>query len=268
MHIYRCGLELLDYLFFATTERGKTFETGPFIHNYALTYALAAAGALVLPATRPRYYYEQQRPDYEGELRPLNERGTYVTPARPTRLTFRQTQFNTIKEGYSLGGKARSIAYPDWGFLRLISPGSHFVFFVLSRDPLPRRAYLRLGKFLSKARVQWWEAESVRDVPTGPFEHRGLLNWRDLVRKPTIFDLLPAALPSKLIDNARFSEGRHWIARFGQLEMALPIEMEYLPAGEDISSGTGGAPGPKAPGRDSGGKEPARPGRGRKKKLT
>jgi hypothetical protein len=40
MHLYRCDLVLHDYLFFATTERGKVAETGPFVHNYALTYAL------------------------------------------------------------------------------------------------------------------------------------------------------------------------------------------------------------------------------------
>ena len=45
MDIYRGKLELLDYVFFATVERGKVYETGAFIHNYALAYALRLASA-------------------------------------------------------------------------------------------------------------------------------------------------------------------------------------------------------------------------------
>ena len=40
MQIYRGTIELLDYVFYATVERGKVYETGAFIHNYALAYAL------------------------------------------------------------------------------------------------------------------------------------------------------------------------------------------------------------------------------------
>jgi CRISPR-associated protein Csc1 len=45
MDIYRGQLELLDYVFFATVERGKVYETGAFIHNYALAYALRLVSA-------------------------------------------------------------------------------------------------------------------------------------------------------------------------------------------------------------------------------
>jgi CRISPR-associated protein Csc1 len=45
MEVYRGALELLDYVFFATTERGKVYETGAFIHNYALAYAFRLASA-------------------------------------------------------------------------------------------------------------------------------------------------------------------------------------------------------------------------------
>jgi hypothetical protein len=33
MELYRCYITLQDYLFFATTERGKVAETGPFIRH-------------------------------------------------------------------------------------------------------------------------------------------------------------------------------------------------------------------------------------------
>ncbi|MGQ9632202.1 MAG: type I-D CRISPR-associated protein Cas5/Csc1 [bacterium] len=230
MRIYRCSLRLLDYLFFATTERGKTFETGPFIHNYALAYALAMVGAIEMPGDKPFYFYKFQKPNYEDELRPLNDPGIYITPAQPRsgRLFFRQTQFNTIREGYMFGGKERSIAYPDWGFLRMVSPGSEFVFFVMAESPIRKRSYIRLGKFLSKAGLNWWEADSVSEGK-GEFECRHLLNWRDLVDKPKIFDLLPASLPSKLVSNAHFRDSEYWIAKFKDYEVRLPRRMKFLP---------------------------------------
>ena len=70
MEIYRGKLELLDYVFFATVERGKVYETGAFIHNYALAYALRLAAA--------PYSHTVQEPHYEEELSPLNEQGIYI----------------------------------------------------------------------------------------------------------------------------------------------------------------------------------------------
>lgn len=231
MTIYRCTLELMDYLFFATTERGKTFETGPFLHNYALTYALATAGAFRLPQPPP-YGHEVQQPAYARELMPLNDMGLYVTPAKRLELRFRQTQFNTIREGYEFARKPRSIAYPDWGFLRLIAPGSRFLFFVLTEEGVRECTYIRLGKFLSKARLRWERAVSVRRQH-GDFLFEGSLNWIDLDDpKPTVFDILPAALPSKLIDNARFTNAPHWEARFEDGSIFLPANMRYRPQGE------------------------------------
>ena len=45
MHIYHCRLMLHEPLFFATREVGRLYETGRFLHNYALTYALRQASA-------------------------------------------------------------------------------------------------------------------------------------------------------------------------------------------------------------------------------
>jgi CRISPR-associated protein Csc1 len=63
MQIYRGTLELLDYVFFATLERGKVYESGAFIHNYALAYALRLAQA--------PYTHHVQQPRYAEELTPL-----------------------------------------------------------------------------------------------------------------------------------------------------------------------------------------------------
>ncbi len=91
MQIYRGTLELLDYLFYATIERGKVYETGAFVHNYALTYALGLVQS-------PSYTYSnlKQQPRYEAELTPLNGQ-IYLTPATPiSDMAYRLVQWNTL----------------------------------------------------------------------------------------------------------------------------------------------------------------------------
>lgn len=60
MQIYRGRIKLLDYVFFATVERGKIYETGAFIHNYALTYALKLAKDVP-------YTHAKQSPNYDEQ---------------------------------------------------------------------------------------------------------------------------------------------------------------------------------------------------------
>jgi len=231
MEAYRCIIELQDYLFFATTERGKTFETGAFIHNYALTYALIMAGIADFPNSGdyPAYYHEKQIPAYQEELQPFNEAGFYVTPAFPDSMRFRNTQFNTQKEGYDFGDKARSIAYPDWGFLRVICPQSTFVFYVLSGKEIGLRPqkYIRLGKFSCKAGLIWQKAGNVI-ISEGDFDFDGILNWQDLLQKPFLFNIMSGVLPSRLIQKSRFKGSACFKIEFNDSTVTLPVKMGYM----------------------------------------
>jgi len=101
-NVYRCDLTLHDYLFFASTERGKVAETSPFVHNYALTYALGWASTL--------WYNAQQKARYQDELRPIDFH--YITPARLIHGTSVVIQYNTLSERLRVD-KQRSIGYPD-----------------------------------------------------------------------------------------------------------------------------------------------------------
>jgi CRISPR-associated protein Csc1 len=233
MEVYRGALQLLDYVFFATVERGKVYETGAFIHNYALAYAFRIASA--------PYSHVIQDPHYEDELRPANERGVYITPARPLEVSHRRVQFNTITEGYGFGGKERSIGYPDWGFIRALGPGSRFELYVFVADliALPEApmfaaalnglpAYIRLGKFSGKARVRLQKSEGVEER-RGDFATNVLLNWRDLPVEPAFpGDIYTAALPTRLIANCRFADATYYLARFGEEEVRLPSSMRFL----------------------------------------
>lgn len=234
MQIYRGTLKLLDYVFYATVERGKVYETGAFIHNYALTYALG----LVRGET---YTYAQlkQSPHYLAELTPLN-RQVYLTPGTPQRIVHRLVQWNTIPEGYAFPSKAPSIGYPDWGFARVLRPGCVFTFYVLVHDDvsLPDApalrdllaggtAYVRLGKFPGKARLRLEAASKVTER-TDAFRADTLLNWRDLEVDPLVCDVLPTSLPTRLIHHAHFDDEAFYEAHFGDGVVRLPVAMRFL----------------------------------------
>jgi CRISPR-associated protein Csc1 len=234
VQIYRGTLELLDYVFYATVERGKVYETGAFIHNYALTYALG----LVRGET---YTYAQlkQSPQYQAELTPLNGR-VYLTPGTPWRVVHRLVQWNTIPERYAFPGKAPSIGYPDWGFARVLRPGCIFTFYVLVPDDvlLPDApalcdllagggAHVRLGKFLGKARLRLEAASKVIERE-GAFRADTLLNWRDLEADPLVCDVLPTSLPTRLIHHAHFDDEAFYETHFGDDVVRLPVAMRFL----------------------------------------
>src|SRR5829696_3483226 len=90
MHIYRCRIMLHEPLFFATREIGRLYETGRYLHNYALTYAL---GLVQSP-----WFHAEQVPHYADDLVPLHDI-CYVTPAAPAQVTF---QLATFKYGEEL----------------------------------------------------------------------------------------------------------------------------------------------------------------------
>lgn len=252
MDIYRGRLDLLDYVFFATVERGKVYETGAFIHNYALAYALRLAAA--------PYSHRQQKPNYLDELADLNQRGVYLTPARPIQILYRLMQWNTISERYGFGKKPQSIGYPDWGFARVLRPGSTFEFYALIADAgqVPNSpvlqgllagkvGYARLGKFPAKIRLNLTKASRV-EKKVGKYTARTvfhlnrkiegqgmsplLFNWRDIEADPVVCDVYPTALPTRLIANPQFDSGEYYIVEFGEEDRVfLPCQMRFLARG-------------------------------------
>ena len=234
MRIYRVSVELLDYVFYATTERGKVHETGAFLHNYALAYALGLA-----QGDTYTYTHVTQKPHYEEELSPLNG-VLYLTPAAPLQALYRVVQWNSTGESFVLS-RVRSAGYPDWGFARMLRPGSRFHFYLLLHDPdrLPaapalhdllagRDVRVRVGKFPAKARLRAEPARSVREG-TGDFICEAMLNWRDLAADPVVCDVVAAGRPTRLIARARFEGEPYYEAHFGPEEaVRLPKRMRFL----------------------------------------
>ncbi len=234
MHLYRGSIELLDYVFYATVERGKVYEIGAFIHNYALAYALGLARGETYTYTRLT-----QKPHYEEELTPLNGR-LYLTPAAPQSVVNRLMQWNTLREGYAYPGKPQSIGYPDWGFARIFRPGSRFTFYLFLADlsappdaPALRdllagqTARVRLGKFPAKARLQLEPANQVIEK-SGSFLANTFLNWRDLETDPQVCDVVATGLPTRLLARAQFADEPYYEAYFGPDVVRLPVRMRFL----------------------------------------
>ncbi|MEA3397093.1 MAG: type I-D CRISPR-associated protein Cas5/Csc1, partial [Chloroflexota bacterium] len=192
---------------------------------------------------------------YKPHLGALNERGVYVTPATVMgKPRFTIGQFNAQPDSYwyamgagaivtrpdggwavgagktwrivRAGGKRSKIAAesrPQYGRIRFLAIGNRAVGYILSYEPLTIPHYVRLGKFMSKARVAVTEvkAEEVeRQDATIPF----LLNPADLPPEmpPTVFDLISVP-PTPLVRNARLS-GRFYRLKDGTL---LPLGMRF-----------------------------------------
>ncbi len=215
--IYRCDLTLHDYLFFASTERGKVAETGPFVHNYALTYALGW--------TQVVWYNGVQKARYHTDLGPIQ--GRYITPARLVQGAGVIMQYNTLGEKLRTN-KPQSIGYPDWGFIKCFKPGTLFRAYVMfhEQETLPR--YIRLGKFMAKTRLDVVAAKHV-EQRQGACKVSQMLNWSDLREKPISFNVRATSLPSRLISQASFEDIAflHMTFSDGE-EVNLPLEMGYL----------------------------------------
>lgn len=193
-YAYHVQIELEDYLFFASQEKGKVAETAPLLHNYALAYALGWS-------TSP-YYHEKQKPAYAEQLCPLNEAGLYIFPASPLKVSHCLMQYNTTSEAF-LMIREQSTGFPNWGYIKCIRPESRFETYVLSHHPISFSKRIRLGKWMSLARLEVQEAALERSTGSR-CDH--LVNVQDLSLLPTYFTSLYNVLPTRLVKGAEWEE--------------------------------------------------------------
>jgi CRISPR-associated protein Csc1 len=238
MQIYAADVLLLEHTFFASREIGSLFESEPLIGNYALTYALGLAQApyrLEAGADGPRY---------AQDLAPLNAQGLYVTPAGFSRLRLALTTFNGQTDSYyyrfaqnsimTTRDKPRTMNVPQTWRLRMLGLDSRARFYLLDRDeriaagtagPLP--AYIRLGKFMSKARLTWSSALPADRVTTDATPVDGLLNGADLSDPTALlaystYNIHPAPILRDVLMHGPF-----WRFRLASETLYLPAGMEY-----------------------------------------
>ena len=224
MQVTKFHLTLHDSLYYATREMGRLYETENVIHNWALTYAL---GLIQKP-----YRSFDSVPTYKEDLAVINEAGVYVTPAKPMRYDYvistfkladnRHRPFSTVSNARKRKLGITVTNKPSFGRAKELAPESMFEFFVIGKLPDQFPKWIRLGLWMSKARIEIEDVKSSLTPKTGVFMCSHLLNPIDLPILPELYDLISMP-PVSLLQNARFN-GEY--VEFG--DVCLPTSMAYF----------------------------------------
>jgi CRISPR-associated protein Csc1 len=249
MIIYRCEIDLLEATFFSSREIGGLYQTEPLIGNYALTYALGLVSSA---------YYNNGTIGYQTDLARVNEQGVYVTPATIIGAPrFLLRTFNAQTDGYwsaygagvivgrsedgwsekrgqhwytmETDGRERRhnpTNRPQTGRIRMLAVHNRAVAYVISQVPLTLPRYIRLGKFMSKARIDSTIVDH-DEIAASERTVECLLNPADLPDdcQVALFDLVNVP-PVPLIRNALLT------GRFFRLQ-----DQALLPAGMRFNTG-------------------------------
>ncbi len=230
-------------VFFASRELSDTYYTEGAIGNYALAYAFAWVNSpyrLQGEATG--------RPTYREDLQAIAQ-SCYVLPAYPIngKVTFRFERFNALSDAYWFAmtnnrvattredlpiqrqGKKpnsfRASNFPQTGRLRMIERGNKFQTLVFGNYELPD--YIRLGKFMSKVKVNVLSEFDVTVLPKGEYQSQNYLSVADL---PTDIEVLSFDLismpPASLLKKLHF-RGAAW--QVG--EMVVPAGLHFCGGG-------------------------------------
>ena len=234
MHIYSCEFELMENLFFASREVNNFFQTEPVIGNYALAYALGLCHA---------GYHNDGEITYASDLESLNSEEIYVTPGTlKKKARFTVHQFNALSDSYwfqmeqnaisvnrqrILNAKlrARPTNFPQIGRIKMLSIGNRGVFYLTSRKEFQVPRYIRLGKFMSKAKISA-RKQSYREAYAENADYPYYLNPNDLPSEIQIgmFDMLNIR-PTPLIRQVQLSGNFYQLA--GGTGIHLPAGMKF-----------------------------------------
>ncbi len=223
MHLYPCRLTFHDNLFYETRTLGRLYETGRLLHNIALAYALGFA--------QTTYFHAVDVPNYAEELEALNVAGVYITPAAAETLNYALNTFKLGGERTSMFMERSNANIPTYGRAKEVAVNSVFSFGVLSEQMLTFPRWIRMGLWMSKARLEVGEPIRLRQSNEAREETVRLypLNPNDL--PPTavlrVFDLV-SMRPTSLVENATIGTSSWWVGEHPQKGgFVLPTGMQY-----------------------------------------
>lgn len=231
-HIYRCTLELHDSLYYATREIGRLYETEPVLHNYALCYALGLVDSekyatTVSDENAYRYFCPEQVPMYEEHLTPLNQQGIYITPARAVQHTAVLNTWKYADNHYHVEMSPIQKNIPSFGRTKEIAPESQFEFLVISAKSLTFPRWIRLGKWMSKAKVEVKELPKPKQNSAREFTFPYPLNPLDVMFTNQVLSYDTINMPPvSLIRNVRMV-GEFYSFEGLKETLQLPTNMEY-----------------------------------------
>jgi len=226
-HVIECTLTVLGRLLYASRELGHLVDTGDYILNSALYYALGFS--------RGNYVNIGNKPDYLIETDGIYDK-LYITPAAPLgALTHTTTTYNARPDQYAvINYKAKDdpnakYNIPRYGRERPINPQNRFRFYILpyqtdtdvERLAFKLPTYVRLGKKRSKSRIEYTVVDSVvssgvftANHPFGVYDYEGIPIGNLISRKMR---------PTPLILQGMY-DGNY--VKIG--ETILPYKLEFL----------------------------------------
>lgn len=183
--VIECTLTVLGRLLYASRELGHLVDTGDYLLNSTLYYALGfSRGSYVNIGNSPNYLYETSE---------ISDK-IYITPAAPIgTLTHLTTTYNARPDQYAvINYKAKDdpnarYNIPRFGRERAINPLNRFRFYILPYQAdveslsaeLP--TYVRLGKKRSKSKIEYTVVDSVKsngiftaNHPFGAYDYDGV----------------------------------------------------------------------------------------------
>ncbi len=213
-------------IFFASRELSDTYYTEGTIGNYALAYALSWAKSPYRLTGKDTY-----RPRYVEDLTPLNG-DCYILPAWPIneQISFRFERFNGLSDAYWYAMTNNRVAtaredlsivrsgkkpstfrpsnFPQTGRLRVIERNNRFQTLVLGERELPE--YIRVGKFMSKVRLDIKQTFKIRQLPVAQYSCNTYLSVADIPSNLELiaFDVISIP-PVSLLKNLSF-QGKAW----------------------------------------------------------
>lgn len=251
-YIYRCTLTLLEATFFSSREISNFYQTEPYLGNYGLAYALKFCRSP---------YFNDGTIRYREDLGSLNEQGIYVTPGMiigEPRFTVGQFNAQTDTYWYAMGNnglivrpdgtwaervssswyivtregekgrKIRPENRPQVGRIRMLAIGNRAVCYVVSHAELHLPSYIRLGKFMSKARVEVEPhfVDHLQETTTTCH----LLTLADLAPTTRVvaYDLINIP-PTPLVRNARIISSGYRLSTTEFVPAGMHFAVEGLP---------------------------------------
>ena len=217
MLITVCQLKLHDFLFYASREMGRLYETEKYLHNYGLTYALGLVKSPFSNLT--------QIPRYQEDLAAMNEQRIYVTPAYPLQYAFAFHTFKMANVDYYNFTPQMSSNQVVFGRAKELAPESTFVFFVLSEQAIHLPTWIRLGKWMAKAHLVIQSQEQAQEK-SGSFQASGALNPLDIADMPENCNIVAMA-PASLLTGACYTGRYYETSGDDDHRVRLPVAMHY-----------------------------------------
>lgn len=163
-----------DYLWFSSNEISKVSTTEPFLHNYALCYALAQRSHRTSTGSMPKYILDAE-----------NEFGTmplYATPAQTSNARRTTITFNALDSLTLTTGDSKAMNTPNlgkrvylnlqWEAYDMERPKLGYEFYVFTFNDYRLPGAFRLGKKGASMRARWSELPNCtavfRDQPERP----------------------------------------------------------------------------------------------------